>query len=101
VREGAFIQPQGYSLFFPAGYYPSIQLSVPSSAVYTENFEGWSLFHCHIRHALKLNEDIHDRRLYWGADFGTGHTIEMLKAGRDERLKFVAELLVANEALPR
>jgi len=48
-----------------------------------------------------LNEDIHDRRLYWGADFGTGHTIEMLKAGRDERLKFVAELLVANEALPR
>ena len=27
--------------------------------------------------------------------------IEMWKAGRDERLKLVAELLVANEALPK
>jgi len=33
-------------------------------------------------------------------DFGTRHTIEMWKAGRGERLKFVAELLVTNEALP-
>jgi len=33
-------------------------------------------------------------------NFGAGHTIEMWKAGRDEGLELVAELLVANEALP-